>query len=152
MLIITGKLYVATEERQKWIDAHYEIVKRARSMPGCVDLYLVAVRWKRAESTCSNSGSRRMICRPGAGSRTHHPGRQPWVGAWRNISSAGPARRFEGPNQWCRHPRLVPIGTNVDSRSQSVVAFEFTTLLTVRQRDVIVRNLPAASARLLCTS
>jgi quinol monooxygenase YgiN len=42
MLIITGKLYVAIEERQKWIDAHYEIVKRARSMPGCVDLYLVA--------------------------------------------------------------------------------------------------------------
>ena len=42
MLIIAGKLYVAREERQNWIDAHYDVVTRARSTPGCVDLYISA--------------------------------------------------------------------------------------------------------------
>jgi quinol monooxygenase YgiN len=42
MLIIAGKLYMAPEERDKWVAAHYEVIKRARSAPGCVDLYLSA--------------------------------------------------------------------------------------------------------------
>ncbi len=41
MLIIAGKLYVSSDERQKWIDAH-DVVKRARSTPGCVELYISA--------------------------------------------------------------------------------------------------------------
>ena len=41
MLIIAGKLYVSSDERQKWIDAH-DVVKRARSTPGCGELYISA--------------------------------------------------------------------------------------------------------------
>jgi quinol monooxygenase YgiN len=42
MLIVAGKLYVAREERQNWIDAHYDVVTRALPTPGCVDLYISA--------------------------------------------------------------------------------------------------------------
>jgi quinol monooxygenase YgiN len=42
MLIIAGHLYVDPDERDKWVEAHYEIVKRARSQPGCIDLYFSA--------------------------------------------------------------------------------------------------------------
>lgn len=42
MLIIAGNLHVAPEERDKWVEAHYEIVKLARSQPGCIDLYFSA--------------------------------------------------------------------------------------------------------------
>lgn len=30
------------ELRDKWVEAHYEVIKRARSAPGCLDLYLLA--------------------------------------------------------------------------------------------------------------
>jgi quinol monooxygenase YgiN len=42
MLIIAGSLYVAPEERDRWVRAHYDIVKLARSQPGCVDLAISA--------------------------------------------------------------------------------------------------------------
>jgi quinol monooxygenase YgiN len=42
LVIIAGKLYVAPEEREAWIEAHHDVVKRARSAPGCVDLHISA--------------------------------------------------------------------------------------------------------------
>jgi quinol monooxygenase YgiN len=42
MLIVAGNLYVHPEDRDKWIQAHHEIVKIARSAPGCIDLYICA--------------------------------------------------------------------------------------------------------------
>jgi quinol monooxygenase YgiN len=42
MLIIAGSLYVPPQERDKWVDAHDEVVRRARSQPGCIDLYFCA--------------------------------------------------------------------------------------------------------------
>jgi len=96
MLIITGTLYVAAEERHKWIDAHYDIVKRARSMPGCVDLYLVADPVEEGRVNLLDSGSPRRTSRPGARSPTRHPHRQSSVGLWRNTTSARSARRFDG--------------------------------------------------------
>jgi quinol monooxygenase YgiN len=38
MLIIAGNLYVDPHERDKWVEAHDEVVKRARSQAGCIDL------------------------------------------------------------------------------------------------------------------
>ncbi len=42
MLIITGKLYVAPEDRDKFVDGHIEIMKRAREHDGCIDLAISA--------------------------------------------------------------------------------------------------------------
>ena len=42
MLIIAGSLYLHPEDRDKWVEAHLEIVQRARSRHGCIDLYLSA--------------------------------------------------------------------------------------------------------------
>jgi quinol monooxygenase YgiN len=42
MLIIAGNLYVHPEERDEWVETHREIVKRARSQSGCIDLYFSA--------------------------------------------------------------------------------------------------------------
>ncbi|MPZ81299.1 MAG: antibiotic biosynthesis monooxygenase [Actinophytocola sp.] len=42
MLIIAGKLYVAPEERDKFVDGHVEVVKRAREYAGCIDLAISA--------------------------------------------------------------------------------------------------------------
>jgi quinol monooxygenase YgiN len=42
VLIIAGSLYVPPEERDRWVRAHYDIVKLARSQPGCVDLAISA--------------------------------------------------------------------------------------------------------------
>ena len=42
MLIIAGSLYVAPQERQKLIEAHRDVIKQARSRPGCLDLYVSA--------------------------------------------------------------------------------------------------------------
>ncbi len=42
MLIIAGKLYMAPKERDPWVEAHHDVVKRARSAPGWVDLYVSA--------------------------------------------------------------------------------------------------------------
>lgn len=42
MLIIAGELYVAPEDRDTWVAAHRDVVKRARSAPGCVDLHISA--------------------------------------------------------------------------------------------------------------
>jgi heme-degrading monooxygenase HmoA len=42
VLIIAGYLYVHPEERDRWVDAHHEVVQRARSQPGCIDLYFSA--------------------------------------------------------------------------------------------------------------
>src|SRR5258708_5440851 len=42
MLIIAGKLYMAPQERDKWVEAHYDVIKRARSAPGCLELYISA--------------------------------------------------------------------------------------------------------------
>ena len=40
MLIIAGKAYVAPEERDRYVDLHKDLVRRARvapGMPGCGD-------------------------------------------------------------------------------------------------------------------
>jgi len=42
MLIIAGKLYVPPQERDRWVAAHDEITRTARSQPGCLDLYVSA--------------------------------------------------------------------------------------------------------------
>ncbi len=42
MLIIAGKFYMAPEERDQWVEAHHDVIQRARSAPGCVDLYVSA--------------------------------------------------------------------------------------------------------------
>jgi quinol monooxygenase YgiN len=42
MLIIAGKLYVHPQERDRWVAAHKEITRIARSQPGCLDLHLSA--------------------------------------------------------------------------------------------------------------
>jgi quinol monooxygenase YgiN len=42
MLIIAGKLYMAPQERDKWVEAHDDVIKRARTAPGCLDLYVSA--------------------------------------------------------------------------------------------------------------
>jgi quinol monooxygenase YgiN len=42
MLIIAGKLYMAPQVRDKWVEAHDDIIKRARTAPGCLDLYVSA--------------------------------------------------------------------------------------------------------------
>jgi Antibiotic biosynthesis monooxygenase len=42
MLIIAGKVYVDPQERDKWVEAHYDVIKRARAAPGCLDLYVSA--------------------------------------------------------------------------------------------------------------
>jgi quinol monooxygenase YgiN len=42
MLIIAGELYMAPQDRDKWVEAHYDVIKRARSAPGCLDLYISA--------------------------------------------------------------------------------------------------------------
>ncbi len=42
MVIIAGKLYVPAELRDAWVEEHRDVIGRARSMPGCVDLYITA--------------------------------------------------------------------------------------------------------------
>lgn len=42
MLVIVGKMYVAPEERDKFVEGHVEVVKRAREYPGCRDLVISA--------------------------------------------------------------------------------------------------------------
>jgi quinol monooxygenase YgiN len=42
VLIIAGKVYVANEFRDQWIRDHTDAMKRARAMPGCVQLYVSA--------------------------------------------------------------------------------------------------------------
>ncbi|MEY9211875.1 antibiotic biosynthesis monooxygenase [Thermobifida halotolerans] len=42
MLIIAGKLYVAPEDRDKYIESHEDLLQRARKQPGCLDLAISA--------------------------------------------------------------------------------------------------------------
>lgn len=42
MLIIAGRMYVPPEERDSWVEAHDDAIRRARAMPGCLELYLSA--------------------------------------------------------------------------------------------------------------
>ncbi|GAA3748755.1 putative quinol monooxygenase [Salinactinospora qingdaonensis] len=42
MLIIAGKLYVAPEDRDKYVESHHDLIQRARSQPGCLDLVIAA--------------------------------------------------------------------------------------------------------------
>jgi quinol monooxygenase YgiN len=42
MLIVAGSLYVRPEERDRWVEAHHDIVQIARRAPGCIDLYFCA--------------------------------------------------------------------------------------------------------------
>ena len=42
MLIVAGKLYVHPQERDRWVAAHHEVTRIARSQPGCLDLHLSA--------------------------------------------------------------------------------------------------------------
>lgn len=42
MLMIAGKLYMALEKRDRWVEAHDEVIKRARSAPGCLGLSVSA--------------------------------------------------------------------------------------------------------------
>ena len=40
MIIIAGKVYVATEERDTFVSMHAEMAQRARDYPGCLDLVI----------------------------------------------------------------------------------------------------------------
>ncbi|ONI67287.1 antibiotic biosynthesis monooxygenase [Kribbella sp. ALI-6-A] len=42
MLIIAGHAQVDPERRDEYVDAHVELVRRARSAPGCLDLAMTA--------------------------------------------------------------------------------------------------------------
>jgi quinol monooxygenase YgiN len=42
MLIVAGHLSVRPEDRDPWVEAHREILKIARSTPGCIDLFVCA--------------------------------------------------------------------------------------------------------------
>jgi quinol monooxygenase YgiN len=42
MLIVAGHLSVRPEDRDPWVEAHREVVKSARSFPGCIDLFVAA--------------------------------------------------------------------------------------------------------------
>jgi quinol monooxygenase YgiN len=42
MRITAGKLFVHPQERDRWVAAHEEITRIARSQPGCRDLHLSA--------------------------------------------------------------------------------------------------------------
>ncbi len=42
MLIIAGKVYVAPEARDTYVESHRELIKQARNAPGCVDLAISA--------------------------------------------------------------------------------------------------------------
>jgi heme-degrading monooxygenase HmoA len=42
MVIIAGNIHLRPEDRDRWVEAHLEIMKLARSQPGCVGLYLCA--------------------------------------------------------------------------------------------------------------
>lgn len=37
MLIIAGRLYVAPEERDRFVEGHLKVVRQAREYPGCLD-------------------------------------------------------------------------------------------------------------------
>jgi quinol monooxygenase YgiN len=42
MLIVAGRMYVAPAERDEWVAAHEDAVRRARAAPGCLDLSISA--------------------------------------------------------------------------------------------------------------
>jgi quinol monooxygenase YgiN len=42
VLIVAGKMYVPAAVRDSWVAAHHDAIRRARAMPGCLDLYLSA--------------------------------------------------------------------------------------------------------------
>lgn len=42
MLIITGHLFVAPEDRDTYVENHIDLVRRARKQPGCLDLAISA--------------------------------------------------------------------------------------------------------------
>lgn len=42
MLIIAGKLYVAPEHRDEYVASFGDFVRRARTIPGCLDLIIAA--------------------------------------------------------------------------------------------------------------
>jgi quinol monooxygenase YgiN len=42
MIIISGKYYVAADERDRYVAKFAEMVQRARAFPGCIDLVVAA--------------------------------------------------------------------------------------------------------------
>ena len=42
MIIVSGKLYVAPEDRDSYIEECRDVINLARTRPGCVDFYLSA--------------------------------------------------------------------------------------------------------------
>lgn len=42
MLIIAGKLYVAPEARDAYVESHRALIQQARAAPGCMDLAISA--------------------------------------------------------------------------------------------------------------
>ena len=42
MVIIAGKVYVASEERDRYIESNKDLIRRARSAPGCFDFVISA--------------------------------------------------------------------------------------------------------------
>lgn len=42
MLIIAGRLTVKAQDRARFLDAHDDLIRRARAHPGCLDLVIAA--------------------------------------------------------------------------------------------------------------
>ncbi len=42
MLIVSGKIYVAPEDREKHVASFTDMIRRARAWPGCLDLVIAA--------------------------------------------------------------------------------------------------------------
>jgi len=42
VVIIAGKFYVPAEVRDQYVADHVDVIRQARAMPGCVDLFLTA--------------------------------------------------------------------------------------------------------------
>jgi hypothetical protein len=95
MLIVAGKLYVHPLERDRWVAAHHEITRIARSQPGCLDLHLSADPLEEGGSTCSSSGNPKRHCRHGGRPQTRRPSPRSLTRASRSITSAAPSRHFD---------------------------------------------------------
>jgi hypothetical protein len=73
MLTIAGKLYVHPQERDRWVTAHDEITRTARSQPRCSGLTAQPARWRKAGSTCSSCGNPKRHCRHGGRPQIRRP-------------------------------------------------------------------------------
>jgi len=100
MLIIAGKLHVHPQERDRWVAAHEEITRIARSQPGCLDLHLSADPLEEGRINLFDSGNPKRRCRHGARPQNRRPSPRSSARASTSITSARPGRHFDpGPLQ-----------------------------------------------------